>query len=297
MTEQAARGAPRVSVGVPVYNGERFIGQALDSLVGQSFPDLEIVISDNASTDDTAAICAEYARRDDRIRYVRSARNVGLAKNFHRVVALSTGRYFKLANADDLCSPDLVAQCVGVLDRRPEVVLCYGKTTLIDGAGQTLRPYEDRLHLPSASVTERFRQALERVGLVNVLQGVIRAEALRRTALIDNYLGADMVLVAELALHGQFHELPERLFRRRIHDEAFSTQTSDEGQRALWEPGARRRMELYLWRHYAGYLRAIARAQLPPGTKLRLAAVVARRGITARRALARELVDGLRHRR
>lgn len=158
---------PRVSVGMPVYNGERFVGQALDSLVAQSFTDLEIVISDNASDDGTAAICAEYVRRDARVRYVRSAHNVGLAKNFERVVALSAGHYFKLANADDLCSPDLVARCVEVLDRDPEVVLCYGKTTLIDGEGQTLRPYEDRLGLRSASVAERFRQVLDRVGLVN----------------------------------------------------------------------------------------------------------------------------------
>jgi glycosyltransferase involved in cell wall biosynthesis len=281
---------------MPVYNGERFVRQALDSLVAQSFTDLEIVISDNASIDGTAAICAEYARRDARIRYVRNARNIGLAKNFQRVVALSTGHYFKLANADDLCSPDLVAQCVDVLDRHPDVVLCYGKTTLIDAEGRTLRPYEDRLGLHSTSVTERFRQVLDRVGLVNVLQGVIRIEALRRTALIESYLGADMVLVVELALHGQFHELPERLFRRRIHDEAFSTRTHED-QQALWEPRARRRMELYLWRHYVGYLRAIARTRLPSTTKLRLAAVVARRSIAARRALARELVGGLGARR
>lgn len=281
---------------MPVYNGERFVGQALDSLVAQSFTDLEIVISDNASDDGTAAICAEYARRDARIRYVRSARNVGLARNFQRVVALSTGHYFKLANADDLCGPDLVARCVEVLDRDPEVVLCYGKTTLIDGEGRTLRPYEDRLGLVSPSVTERFRQVLDRVGLVNVLQGVMRTEALRRTALIEGYLGADMVLVVELALHGRFHELPDRLFRRRIHDQAFSTRAHAD-QQALWEPQARRRIELYLWRHYLGYLRAIARTRLPSATKLRLAAVVARRSIAARRALARELVGGLGARR
>jgi len=281
---------------MPVYNGERFVAQALDSLVSQSFADLEIVVSDNASTDGTGAICAEYARRDGRIRYVRSARNLGLARNFERVVTLSTGHYFKLANADDLCSPDLVAQCVEVLDRRPEVVLCYGKTTLIDGEGRTLRPYEDRLSLVSTSVTERFRQVLDQVGLVNVLQGVMRLEVLRRTALIESYLGADMVLVVELALHGQFHELPDRLFRRRIHDEAFSTR-AHEDQQTLWEPQVRRRMELYLWRHYVGYLRAIARARLPATTRLRLAAVVARRSITARRALARELVGGLGARR
>lgn len=282
---------------MPVYNGERFIGQALDSLVAQSFTDLEIVISDNASTDGTPAICAEYSRRDDRIRYVRNARNVGLAKNFHQVVALSTGHYFKLANADDLCSPDLVDRCVEVLDRHPDVVLCYGKTTLIDVEGRTLRPYDDRLCLRSASVTERFRQVLDRLGLVNVLQGVMHVEALRRTALMDDYVGADMVLVVELALRGEFHELPERLFQRRIHDHAFSTQASDEDQQAMWAPEAQRRMKLYLWRHCAGYLRAIARAPVPVTTKAQLAAAVARRSISARTALTRELVRALADRR
>jgi glycosyltransferase involved in cell wall biosynthesis len=292
------RGAkPRVSVGVPVYNGERFIGETLDSIIGQSFTGLEIVICDNASTDGTTAICEEYARKDGRIRYFRNAENIGLAKNFQRVVELSSGEYFKLANADDLCAPDLVAQCVHVLDRHPDVVLCYGKTTLIDEHGRHLREYEDGLDLRSPSVAERFRLALERVRLVNVLQGVIRADALRRTALLDSYVGADMVLIVELALYGKFCELPERLFSRRIHAGAFSSQTSEETQLGLWEPGARRRRELYFWRHYCGHLRAIARAPLAAWTKLELAALVVRRGITARRALAGELFDSLRYRR
>jgi hypothetical protein len=125
----------------------------------------------------------------------------------------------------------------------------------------------------------------------------MRIEALRRTALIDNYLGADMVLVVELALRGQFHELPERLFQRRIHEGAFSTQTSDEDQQTLWAPEARRRLKLYLWRHYVGYLQAIARTPLPVTTKVQLAATVARRGISARTALARELMRALADRR
>ena len=288
---------PRVSVGLPVHNGERFIRETLDSIVGQSFKDLEIVISDNASSDGTAVICEEYAHKDGRIRYVRNMKNIGLAKNFNRVVELATGEYFKLANADDQCSPDLVSQCVGVLDRHPEVVLCYGKTTLIDGEGRTLREYEDGLNLRSASVTERFRQVLMRVRLVNVLQGVMRVEPLRRTALLDSYVGADIVLVAELALRGQFYELPERLFRRRIHGEAFSGKASYEDQQEAWEPGTGRRIDLYFSRHYLGYLRAVARAPLPIATKLQLAAVVARRGIRARRELVRELFDGLRQKR
>lgn len=285
---------PRVSVGIPVFNGEPFIRQTLDSIVGQTFEDLEIIISDNASTDGTQPICEEYARKDARIRYVRNRENIGLAKNFQRVVELARAEYFKLANADDLCGPDLVFRCVQVLDRDPTIVLCYGKTTLIDGAGRTLREYEDGLDLRSPSVTERFRLALERVRLVNVLQGVMRAQALRRTALLDTYVGADMVLVVELALCGRFYELPERLFQRRIHAGAFSSQASEESQLGMWEPGARRSTDLYFWRHYGGYLRAIARAPLAVTTKLRLAGVVMKRAITARGVLAHELFNRVR---
>jgi glycosyltransferase involved in cell wall biosynthesis len=290
----SASATPRVSVGIPVFNGEPFITETLDSVVGQTFEDLEIIISDNASTDRTESICQEYAQKDGRIRYLRNRENIGLAKNFQRVVQLARGEYFKLANADDLCGPDLVSQCVQVLDRDPTIVLCYGKTTLIDGQGRTLREHEDRLDLRSPSVTERFRLALERIGLTNVLQGVMRTGALQQTALLDTYVGADMVLVVELALRGRFHELPTRLFQRRIHAGAFSSQASEEGQLGTWEPGARRSTELYFWRHYRGYLRAISRAPLPVPTKLRLAGVVMKRAITARGVLAHELFNSVR---
>lgn len=287
---------PRVSVGIPVFNGEPFVRATLDSVLGQTFEDLEIVISDNASTDGTESICREYARKDPRIRYVRNRENIGLAKNFRRVVELATAEYFKLANADDLCGPDLVSQCVRVLDGDPTTVLCYGKTTLIDAEGRSLQPYEDGLDLRSPSVTERFRTALQRVRLVNVLQGVMRTDALRQTALLDTYVGADMVLVIELALRGRFHELPERSFQRRIHAAAFSSQASEEGQLGTWEPGTRRGTDLYYWRHYRGYLRAISRAPLDAMTKLRLVGVVMKRAIAAREILAQELCARARRR-
>jgi glycosyltransferase involved in cell wall biosynthesis len=290
----SASSPPRVSVGIPVFNGEPFIRETLDSVVGQTFEDLEIIISDNGSTDGTESICQGYARKDARIRYVRNRENIGLAKNFQRVVELATAEYFKLANADDLCGPELVSQCVQVLDRDPTIVLCYGKTTLIDREGRTLREYEDGLDLRSPNVTERFRLALERVRLNNVLQGVMRADALRRTALLDTYVGADMVLVVELALRGRFHELPERLFQRRIHAGAFSSQVSEESQMGTWEPGARRSTDLYFWRHYRGYFRAISRAPLPVATKLRLASVVMKRAVTARGVLTHELFNSVR---
>ena len=97
--------SPRLSVGLPVYNGETYIGQSIESLLGQSYEDFELIISDNASTDSTADICRHYGKQDPRIRYVRQPRNIGLSPNHNFVVQQARGEYFKWAAADDLCAP------------------------------------------------------------------------------------------------------------------------------------------------------------------------------------------------
>jgi glycosyltransferase involved in cell wall biosynthesis len=282
---------PRVTIGIPVYNGEAFLEETIASIEAQTFPHYEVIVSDNASTDRTEAICRAYAARDGRVRYVRNERNIGAARNFRQLVALAAGEYFKLANADDLCDPPLVAQCVAVLDAHPEVVLCYGKTTLIDGQGRVLERFEDNLHLPQPRAADRFVLALRRIRLVNVLQGVMRTAALRRTGQLGTYFAADLVLVPELALHGQFHELPEFLFYRRMHAEASSAISTDAGDWRFWDPLATRpeRTPAIAWRHHWEYGRAILRAPLPVGEKLGMLGALARRAIACRHDLLDEL--------
>jgi len=282
---------PRVSIGIPVYNGAPFLRETLDCIVDQTWRDTEIVISDNASTDETPAICRAYAAADPRVRYHRSETNRGSAWNFNQVITLSRGEYFKLANADDLCDRTLVARCVAVLDAHPQVVACFGRTTLIDGRGRRIRDYDDNLHLRMPDPEDRFMAVLRRLGLVNMMQGVVRLEALRRTALMGGYLGSDMVLVAELALHGEFHELEERLFQRRMHEDAFSGLSSLDEQVAYMVPAQKGGTGLYYWRHYAGYCRAILRSPLRRTRKLALLGRVARRAVGARASLIEEMRD------
>ena len=112
---------PRVSVGMRVYNGERFLRPAIESVLAQTDTDFELIISDNASTDATSEICRAYAARDPRIRYVRNATNIGAVRNFNRAFQLSTAEYYKLANADDVCAPTLMERCAAVLDTHPAV--------------------------------------------------------------------------------------------------------------------------------------------------------------------------------
>lgn len=289
MAREADRGRPRVSIGIPVFNGAAFLRETLDCIVGQTWRDSEIIISDNASTDETPEICRAYAAGDARIRYHRAETNGGSAWNFNRVITLSTGTYFKLANADDLCGPTLVEQCVRVLDARPEVVACFGRTRLIDEQGSRIADYDDDLDVQDADPGDRFLTVLRRLGLVNMMQGLVRRDALMRTGLMERYLGSDMVLVAELALHGRFHQLDERLFYRRMHREAFSGLGSLDEKVAYMVPTQKGRAQLYYWRHYAGYLRAIRRGPLSLRQKAVLVGRVARRAVGARGALFEEI--------
>src|ERR1700722_6330272 len=122
--------APRLSIGLPVYNGENYLAETLDSLLGQSYENFELIISDNASTDGTAGICRSYMKQDSRIRYICQPRNIGLAPNHNFLVGEARGELFKWADHDDLCARDLLASCVDALDEYPDVVLAYSLTAL-----------------------------------------------------------------------------------------------------------------------------------------------------------------------
>ena len=287
---------PRVSIGVPVYNGERYIAETLDSLLAQTFEDFELIICDNASTDRTEQICRTYSERDARIRYVRNAENLGAAKNFGRAFELSSGEYFRWANCDDLFAPESLARCVEVLDREPSVVLTYPKTKLVDERGSVISEYEDGLHLQSSKASERFVLLLSKLGLVNVVYGLMRANVLRQTGLLRNFPGGDIPLVAELTLYGKFWEIPEFLFYRRFHPAASSSYKDDVSlTQEFFDPKTKGRMSLREWRHLCAHGRSVMQAPLDFAEKMRLGRFLIRMGIWKRDVLARELIGAMRH--
>ena len=207
---------PAISIGMPLYNAERYLRETLNSILGQSFQDFELILSDNASTDATAVICKEYAVRDERIRYVRNRRNVGAARNFNKVFELSVGRYFKWAAADDLCHPAFLQRCVQALECDPDVVIAYPRTEVIDEEGKIVTMARDELRLDSTDVRARFADLLSPMRYTNYpFYGLMVRRALQRTRLMIPYLAADRCLLAELGLHGRFREIDEVLFYRR----------------------------------------------------------------------------------
>ena len=126
---------PKVSIGLPVYNGQHYLRQAIESIVNQTYRNFEVIICDNASTDDTPAICAEYAAREPRIRYHRQPQNIGATANFNRTFELASGPYFKWAAHDDVLEPTYLEKCVAVLEQTPDAVLCQSLVKMVTDQG------------------------------------------------------------------------------------------------------------------------------------------------------------------
>lgn len=254
---------PRVSIGMPVYNGEAFLKEAIDSILAQTFEDFELIISDNASTDGTQEICEAYAAADRRIRYYRNERNIGGARNFNRVFELATGEYFKWAAHDDICAPEFLKRCVDVLEQNPSVVLCYAKIKHVDEHGIVLDENLDEIiQIDSAEPQVRFHNLINKsftkVHRGQQLYGVVRASTLAITPLLGSYSGSDLVLLARLALLSQFHEIPEYLFFNRNHRQRASQALSSPYLLTTWfDPTKEGKLVFPKWRIFFEYLHSV----------------------------------------
>jgi glycosyltransferase involved in cell wall biosynthesis len=229
---------PRVSVGLPVFNGEKYLSQAVESVLGQEFEDFELVISDNASTDETGRICQEYARQDRRIRYSRNEANIGLAPNHNRVFTLSRGEFFKWAAHDDEYPRQMLRRYVEAFDSgSPSASVVYSVCEYIDEFGNSLGTFSDRVDSAERNPHRRLGRLLQRVDVYNCTYGLIRSALLRQTRLHGSFPIADRVLFSELAMLGEFLEIQEPLLRLRIHKgRSFTQYTNPQALRELFDP-------------------------------------------------------------
>ena len=216
---------PRVSIGLPVFNGEKYLGAALDSIMAQTYQNFELIISDNASTDHTQQICLDYAGRDPRVRYYRNKKNLGGPTNYNRVFDLSSCEYFKWAACDDLIAPEFLRKCVTVLDNNPSIIGCHCKTGRINQDGNLLDYYNQGMlsRIDSPKTHERFRDLIGLCYTTTPFYGVYRTSLFAKTPRQGNYIGADRNLVAELSLMGRIHEIPECLFFWRDHPDSYTS--------------------------------------------------------------------------
>ena len=255
---------PRICIGVPVFNGDRYLESALDALLQQTFDDFRIDVLDNASTDGTQEICEAYTRRDGRVRYHRNETNIGAAPNFNRVFDFADAEYFKWAAHDDLCAPEFLQSCIDVLDADDSVILAYPKTTEIDDRGDRIRDYDFELDGLSDKPHVRFRRQIIGHNCHEVF-GVFRTKALKETPLIGRYPGGDAAMLLELCLRGKFHQIPDRLLSARQHDTQSRRMRGNPRAYANWfDTGLRGQRVLPYWRLWSEYRRIIREAALTP---------------------------------
>jgi glycosyltransferase involved in cell wall biosynthesis len=282
-------GKALVTVCVPVYNGERFLEQCLDSLLAQTYGNFVLVISDNASTDRTQEICQKYVKADSRVRYHRNRVNVGMYGNYNLVLGLVDTPYVKLANADDFWAPEMLADAMDEMEREPSLVLCHPRTVLVDEDGREIHRHEKPLHLMEDDPALRFRRVLTELGLVNQLMGVIRTDAVRSMLPFMNYAPADSVFLAELSLYGKIMELPGFQYFRRFHEACSSwDRKSDSHQVRLVSSAGTQRVHLATWKYHWGLVRRVLRSPLGLGAKMELLRFLGRRAAWDRSALLRE---------
>lgn len=217
--------AGMVSIGLPVYNGARYLRSSLESLVTQDYADFEIIISDNASDDETEAICREYAGRDARIRYSRAEQNMGPVWNAVRVYELARGEYFLLAAHDDLRHPQYLSRCVAELERNPRALFCCTGVRLIDEEDRDISAIFPYRSYPPIGATryERLSALVRSTSWLHVYS-LVRTAALTQTVFGSYMWGGDVVLMADLSLRGEGVYVPEKLFDYRY----FSAKTNED---------------------------------------------------------------------
>ncbi|MBI5667972.1 MAG: glycosyltransferase family 2 protein [Chloroflexi bacterium] len=287
---------PRVSIGLPVYNAERFLEQALDGILAQTFTDFELVICDNASTDRTQEICRRYAANDARIKYHRNSHNIGVSRNFNRTFELATGEYFKWCAHDDIPRHEFLEKCVEVLDKHQDVVLCYTRGIGIDENGAELRQLIYTMRTDSPKPHERFRDLVMIEHPMFMLFGVVRADMLRRTPLLEHYPSSDRVLMARLGLLGPIYRVPDFLHLNREYPGTSVKKYGDNYRlMAMYNPDKEGKISFPSWAMFFGYLKAIFAYPLSLQERYRCLKVLWQWSFRRRRKFVRDITRAVKH--
>lgn len=281
------RKMPQVTIGLPVYNGEAFIARAIESILSQTYQDLELIIMDNCSTDGTKDICEQYLGQDPRVRYFRHDENVGVIANFNSAFEHARGKYFKWAASDDICAPTLVEKLVQALEDRPQAVIAFSGALIFDEYPEVGLPNLTEDEYPRYNVTgitycqrlfsrtpmERIKSILRSDHPGTMIYGLIRSDALRKSHL-HQVEGSDRLLLTELALEGEYILVDEPLFYRRIHED--NVDRSRREYIAMVHGTDHAGILMPPWRWPLNYIKTIAFSDQSNHVKIRVIATVIR---------------------
>lgn len=253
--------APRVTIGLPVFNGEEYVGEAIDSILTQTFCDFELIICDNASTDRTGEICLAAADRDHRVRYHRNRRNLGAAANFNKCYDLARGEFFRWQAHDDLLDPTYLEKCVAALDANPDAVECHSLVGLIDAKGRWAGVYNSIVGTDSLQPSRRFAAVILQENMASEIFGLARRAVMVGAPLHGTFHGSDTVHLAAMALRGRFLKIDKPLFVNRAHPGRYSEGVSIE-DRPSWYSTEVPAPRAAQWSQYCGYLSLLRREPL-----------------------------------
>lgn len=279
-----------VGIGIPVYNGEKWLEFTVNSMSEQTFEDLDILIVDNASSDRTPDICARLAAADSRVRYIRNQSNIGVFRNYDRTFHLTRGTYFKWCAVGDAAHRTFVEKAVEVLEVSSDVALVHAKTGSIGVAAYDPAQFAADLNLVDDDPTIRFLQYLRRVRLNNVMSGVIRRSELEKTCLNKNFHASDKCMIAELALRGKFVELAETLLYRRMEAATATALQSEEERRKFFSVEPTSPSVLWHWKTELTLLKGLLRSPLSVAQKASVLDDLGKRLLWQRRELLDDLL-------
>ncbi len=275
---------PRVAVGLPVYNGQNYLRDAVESILAQSYGDFRLIITDNCSTDGTQDICREYAGMDSRIEYHRHPENIGAAPNFNSCFELAGAgagglEYFKWAAHDDVLGKDFLKVCVERLDADPRLALVHTLSVRIDRDRKSVGTYDSEFPLNGSRARERFYRVLW-VDHFTEIWGLMRSSFLKRTILYGSFIGSDRTLLAEMLLQGDMAYIPEYHFFRRDHAENYCNSQRTAEDRMKWFDPKKKNTKLRnapakMWY----YLAAIGRLPMPMTERVACASKLAGWGL------------------
>jgi glycosyltransferase involved in cell wall biosynthesis len=261
---------PLVGLGMPVYNGERFLVQAIESVLAQTYRNFELVICDNASVDGTEEICRRFARADSRVQYHRNPTNIGAYPNFNLTFELTRGKYFKWAAHDDVLAPDYLRACVEAMEARPDAVVCQSQLDFIDAKGNKMGVCSTDLAETESEVPHvRFAAAALKAHDCYDIMGVFRRDFLQASSLLISFHGADRALIAELALRGPSIHLSSPLQQVRDHQDRYTRSKTKPADRAVWHDAKLKgKMTFPILRLYREYWVMLVRAPVGAWSKL-----------------------------
>jgi Glycosyl transferase family 2 len=272
---------PLVSIGLFLYNRDRFLEAVLDSFLNQTFRDFELIISDDGSTDRGQEICRRYAAQDSRIRYYRNQRKMGAAWNVRRVYELATGKYFMQAAHDGMVQPDFLSLCLDALEADDSLVLAHSLIRAIDEDGHLLENYDDRLRTSSLAPLVRARDLLLKSHRCHPISGLIRRDALHKLPPQGSHAHSDRVLLLQLGLLGRFYEVPEYLF--------ISTRPSSQSLGTMPGTTSAREITLPEWNAAKAFILSVAHSPLGLGQRLRCYGLIASWVFKYRHRITRDL--------